>query len=253
MIKRILLPVLVTILLSACSKSASPALPTVTPAPAAAQTTVAASADSTAVVLPALPEVTPTTSASPTPFLSFEVKPSVDSLKLRLGPGYLFDALILLNTTDTLTVQGKAPGGEWVYVATADGTEGWVFAQLLETSIDLQAIPVIEPDGVVLIKGVVKDINGTPIQGVGFDVRLGTEEGAPTNVVVTDASGQFYSYLPPESSGDWTVTYSAIACNSNVWADSSCSAYKPGYSGSVDPQSQAATLPQSGELRFTWK
>lgn len=245
MIKRFVMFLLVILVASACSKSASPALPTITP--------VSGTAAVPPTSLPPIPEQTPTSAASPTPFIAFNVNPSVDSLKLRLGPGYLFDALLLLNQDEVLTVQGKAPGGEWVFVETQGGVTGWVFAELLKSDVDLQATPIIEPGNTLTIKGRVTDINGTPIQGAGFEVKQGEGDSALTNTVITDAKGEFYSYMPVYVSGTWTLTYTAIACKSNVWADTKCSTYKPGYSGTVDPQSQTVTLPQSGMLAFLWK
>lgn len=243
MLKRVLILTLIALALAACSKSVSSAEATATVAVAA----------STPATFPSLPALTPTSSASPTPFTSFNVKPGVDNLKVRMNPGYLFDARMMVQQTDTLTVLGKAPGGEWINVQTADGVEGWVFAELLKSAVDLEQVPVLEPQEVILIKGRVLDAAGTPIQGVGFDIKQGAETDAPNNPVVTDANGDFYAFLPVGSSGTWTVTYTAIACKSNVWSDSSCKTYKAGYTGTVGPQSLTVSLPQSSSLAFTWK
>jgi len=235
---------LLVLALAACSKSASPPLPTITPGSIEAET-------ATPFTLPptAIPSVTP--AGSPTPFISFEASPSVDGLMLRLGPGFLFDALLLLGSDARLLVQGKSPGGEWIQVTIGDDAQGWVFAELLKSDIDLQAIPVIEPEELVVIRGRVVDVLGTPIQGIGFEFK---PEGADTGTTaMSDASGEFFAFLPVGSSGTWTVTQNTVACKGNVWADESCSAYKPGYSGTVEPNQQTVTLPQSGILEFTWK
>jgi len=243
MLKRVLILILIALALAACSKSASSAEATATVAAAA----------STPAAFPSLPAMTPTSSASPTPFTPFNVKPGVDNLKVRMNPGYLFEAWMMVQQTDTLTVLGKAPGGEWINVQTEGGVEGWVFAELLKSAVNLEQIPVLEPKDVVLIKGRVLDAAGTPIQGVGFDLKQGAEADASTNPVVTDANGDFYAFLPAETSGTWTITYTAIACKSNVWSDSTCKTYKAGYTGSVDPQTLTVSLPQSNPLAFTWK
>ena len=130
MMKRVLILVLIFLALSGCSKSAASADMTAT---------VAAP---TAAAFPSLPAMTPTSSASPTPFTPFTVKPGVDNLNVRMNPGYLFDALMVVQQADTLTVQGKAPGGEWIAVKTADGVEGWVFAELLKSDVNLEQVPV---------------------------------------------------------------------------------------------------------------
>lgn len=243
--KRALFLVLLVFLLTACEKSASNPLPTVTPGTGTPEPALTA--------LPVIPQTTPTSAASPTPFVEFDVKPSVEGLKLRLNPGYLFDALLLLPQDAVLTVQGKAPGGEWIFVKTAEGNEGWVFAELIQSSVDLQAVPVIEPKEVALIKGKVTDLLGTSIQGVGFVITPEGADASQSNVAISDASGTFYAFLPVDSTGNWTVTYTAIACKSNVWVLDSCSTYKSGYTGVVEPDKQTVSLPQSGELKFTWK
>jgi uncharacterized protein YgiM (DUF1202 family) len=177
----------------------------------------------------------------------------VENLNVRMSPGYLFDVLMVVQPTDALSVLGKAPGGEWINVKTADGVEGWVFAELLESNVDLAQVPVREPKDVLRIKGRVLDAAGTPIQGVGFEVKQGAEADALTNAVVTDANGEFYSFLPTTSSGAWTVNYTETTCKSNVWSDSACSTYKAGYTGNVTPQTLTVNLPQASPLSFTWK
>jgi len=241
MLKRTLILVLIVLGISACSKSA----PEVTP-------TVTSSGPSVSTMLP-LPALTPTSSASPTPFTPFTVKPGVDNLKVRMGPGYLFDAWGMVQQTDTLTVLGKAPGGEWINVETAEGVKGWVFAELLKSEVDLEQVPVQKPAEVLIITGRVLDVNGTPIKGVGFEVKQGTEAEALTNPVQTDANGEFFSFLPAEASGSWSITQNAVACTSNAWSDSTCTTYKSGYTGTVEPQTLTVTLPQGSPLVFTWK
>ena len=111
----------------------------------------------------------------------------------------------------------------------------------------------VRPDDVVVLTGRVLDVNGTPIRGVGLEVKQGSEAEAPSNQVVTDANGEFFAFLPAEASGVWTVSYSAIGCPSNVWSDSTCSTYKTGYTGNLEPQTISVTLPQATPLALTWK
>jgi len=251
MLKRALICVLIVLALSGCVKPAANTIPAATTPNA----TPGANASQMPAAFPSLPAVTPTSSASPTPFTPFTVKPGVDNLKIRVNPGLLFEALMMVQQTDELTVLGTAPGNQWTYIQTAAGTEGWVFSEFLQSSINLSQVPVREPKGVVVIKGRVLDASSTPIQGVGFDVSQGggTSE-ASTNSVVTDTNGNFYAFLPDTASGTWTVSYTAIACKSNVWSDTACTTYKQGYTGSVDPLTQSVSLPQTGNpLLFTWR
>lgn len=242
MLKRTPFFIVLVLLVSACSKPASEATPTST-----------AATPETGVPFPTLPAQTPTPSLSPTPFVPFTVKPAVDNLKVRMNPGYLFDAWGMVQQTDELTVRGKAPGGEWINVETAAGTQGWVFRELLTSTVNLEQIPVVTPTEVVVLTGRVLDVNGTPIRGVGLDVKQGSEAEALSNPVVTDGNGEFFAFLPAEASGVWTVSYSAIGCPSNAWSDSTCSSYKTGYTGNLEPQTISVTLPQATSLALTWK
>jgi hypothetical protein len=138
-------------------------------------------------------------------------------------------------------------------VKNSEDIYGWVLIWLIRSDSDLQTVPVIEPDNAQLIEGRVLDVNGTPIQGVTFGVVQGSGPNAPTNAVKTDANGEFYSYLPLSAAGVWKVSYVGIACVSNVWTDSSCADYKPGYTGNVDPVTTDVTLPFNGMLTFIWR
>jgi hypothetical protein len=165
----------------------------------------------------------------------------------------MFTALRLVNQTDTVTVLGSAPGHEWTFIKTEDGTEGWVFTLLLKSSVDLKQVPVRQPKEVQLIKGRVTDINGNPIPGVAFAAGEGVQDASSSNTASTDANGEFYFFIPSDVSGTWNVSYTGIACDSPVWSDSSCGTYKAGYTGTVEPSTGSVSLPQSTPLNFTWK
>jgi hypothetical protein len=246
--------IFLTLLLAAasgCTMSKAGTLPTPTKFPA----TFPTEAPATAATLPALPTLAsvPTSSASPTPFVTFEVESLVENLKLRVNPGYLFLALRLIQPGEKLAVQGKAPGGEWIFVETADKEKGWVFAQLLKSGVDLRQIPVIKPENVQEVKGRVADINGTPIDGVQFSFIQGSGDSATRTDAQSDASGEFFAFFPLTSSGDWQVAYVAVACTSTVWQDSVCSQYKAGYTGTVAPETASITLPKNDLLVFLLK
>ncbi len=244
--RRFLIGLIIILSMAGCSKSTAGAIPTTS---IIAGMTSTPNSTNLPAAFPSLPAVTPTSNASPTPFTQFTVKPSVENLKLRSNAGVEFPALILLQPTDVLTVLGTSPGNEWTYVKTGDGTEGWCFSQLLDSSVDLTKIPIKQPEKVIAIKGKVVDGIGLPIQGVTFTV---TQTGGSDNTVTTDENGDFYYFMPDSYTGSWTVKYAAIACKSNVWQDNACATYKAGYTGGVIPLEQTVTVPQSGVLSFTW-
>jgi SH3-like domain-containing protein len=198
------------------------------------------------------PTLTPTITPSATPFAPFDAVASVAGVNLRSSPGYLFPILRVLKEGSTVTILGKAPGGQWIRVRTPEKIEGWVYVWLLRADVDLQQAPLVDPQNVQRIRGRVRDASGTSIQGVGFSISQGMGKAAKTDTVLTDGSGEFYSFLPLAASGTWTVLQNAISCNSNVWTDASCSYYKNGYKGNVEPQSVDVTLPYTGVLEFTW-
>jgi hypothetical protein len=173
----------------------------------------------------------------------------VDALKLRVGPGELFPSLQLLYPTETVTVLGKAPGGEWILVETLDEVQGWVFGQLLEGEQDLHNVPLMEPENTQVVRGRLSDANGLPISGIQFALTLGTTERTDA---LTDENGDFYAFLPADASGDWIVSHVAIACTSNAFADQTCSSYKSGYTGVVQPDTRPVTLPTESTLIFEW-
>ena len=140
MIKKAITFVLMMLIVTGCAKGTPTAIPTATPLAGAAPGT-----------FPTLPPSTPVSAASATPFTSFTVKPAVDTLKVRMNPGYMFDALILVNKTDVLTVLGSSPGHEWTYIKTADGIEGWVFTLLLESSVYLTTVSLRDSKDVEVI------------------------------------------------------------------------------------------------------
>lgn len=201
------------------------------------------------------PSIMPSSTPPPTAnlFVPFSASVWADNVNVRANPGYLFPSLRLIAQGTSLTILGKSPGGEWMYARIPDGTTGWVFTQLVQSDVDLQAVPVVEPQGVQLIKGRVVDNQGTPIQGVGFSILQGEGEQPPTNRALTDSNGEFYSFMPLSASGGWKVVHDSIACKSNVWKGDSCSYYKEPYKGVVEPQTVVVTLPQTSLLEFLWK
>jgi hypothetical protein len=197
--------------------------------------------------------LTPTISLTFTQFAPFDAVTTAANVYLRVGPAYLFPALGVLPEGGTLKVLGKAPGGEWFRVRTLEKKEGWVFALLLRAGINLQEAPIVQPQGIQLIKGRVRDGNGTPIKGIAFNVVQGTESAAKTNTIVTDANGEFFSFMPADAAGLWSVSFAGIGCDSNVWTDSTCTYSKGEYKGVLDPSSVDVLLPHTDVLEFLWK
>ena len=196
-----------------------------------------------------LPSATPTPTA--TPFAPFEVRTAVDWVNVRSNPGYLFTVQASVRKGTVFTVRGKSPGGEWIRVENDKGISGWIFAQLLESAVDLQAVPVIQPEEVVTVMGRVADRTGKPISGIQFKITQGEAPNQLRTDAMTDPEGVFYAFMPRSARGDWVVEYTAIACTSNLM-DEKCNCIG-GACGSPEPAKVTINLPDFPALVFEWK
>lgn len=230
--------------LSACSRSAPE-----TPISLSTLTITASPAQPTTPTATLTP--IPTTTPSQTPYVPFYATAMLDNLMLRTNPGYLFPALLMLQQNTSLLVLGQAPGGEWIFVQMPTNEKGWVFAKLLVSDHPLDLIPFIQPENVQLVKGHVVDANNQLVNGVQFAITQGQGTNAPRNDAMTDANGDFYAFMPLTASGEWYVSYVAIACTSNRM-DANCN-WKSGIALQPEPAVTFITLPQAATLEFTWK
>lgn len=209
---------------------------------------------------PAAPTEAATTSAvsdAPTPtatagiFAPFEIQLLDAPVNLRINPGTLFDVYRLLPAQATVTVLGKAPGGEWLYVDTDDGSQGWVATALAVTAPDLRNVPTVIPDGIQIITGKVVDTQGQPVTGIGFAAAVGQGgDGADSTNGTTDETGTFYIFLPASAGAIWTVSYVSMACTSNRM-DANCNCIN-NTCGQPTPERMTITLPDDQLITFTW-
>ena len=189
-----------------------------------------------------------------TPFVPFEVTTWADNVLLRSGPGYLFQKLAVLRQGTSLLVLGQSPGGEWFLCQTSESSAGWVFAQLVERAAgDAVMAPTIWPASAQVLVGTVHDQAGVPINGIQFSIFQGGGADAPRNDAVTDESGTFYAFMPAETSGSWTVSYTAVSCKSNTM-DANCNC-NSGACGKPDPASISVEFPRAADdaLAFIWR
>jgi uncharacterized protein YgiM (DUF1202 family) len=208
----------------------------------------------TATLIPTqeiLPTDTPEPTSTVETFTPFTVTVATESVNLRSNPGYLFAVVELIGIDTTLTVEGRSLGGEWLYVVDGAGTHGWIFNKLVTSETDLLSAPVIEPDRSQLLTGKLVDENGGPVSGVQFAITQGTGDTTKRTDAMTDGEGIFYAYMPPNLSGVWEVTFTAVACTSNTM-DANCNCLG-GQCGTAEPFYVSINLPQAEELEFTWK
>ena len=234
--------------LSACTRPTKTYTPTLLPSGTSPSSTQAALVQQTQTPIAEGSTATPTTTAEvndqagllptatnepqaqATEFTEFTVHSTVEGLLLRMGPGTMYDAWRMLGSEDELTVKGTIAGNEWTAVTNAEGIEGWVFNQLLDSPTDLTKLPVLTFDAQV-VKGHVQDVAGTPIRGIAFEIS----NGETTIVVVSDKAGDFYWYSPTETTGIWTITQTGLSCDSNIWVSGGCEQMLPGLVGNTEP------------------
>lgn len=202
---------------------------------------------------PSTPEPAPVIEGFPSPYVPFYGVTQVDNLVLRASPGPLFEAKTTLPNASRLLVLGRAPGGEWLFVQTPLERTGWVFGQFVASEGDLNTVPFVQPADLLVVRGRVLDGNGEPVTGIQFAVVQDKPGSPPRTDAVTDATGTFYAFLPANTTGTWAVSFTAIACTSNVM-DKDCKCLG-GVCGGPTPAGISITLPleQKEPLVFSWQ
>lgn len=201
-----------------------------------------------------LPSATPTLepTPSPVPFTPFGAMTTVDYVNLRSNPGYLFSVLKTVNKGTSLTVLGKSPGEDWIYLQTPDQTRGWILrALLVSPGHDFLAPPVVQPENVLMVSGRLVDTTGTPVNGIQFAISQGQGDSLTRTDALTNIRGEFYAFFPTDLEGEWEIAYTAISCSSRVM-DAKCNCVN-NICGTVNPAETKITLPQAELLTFTWQ
>jgi len=191
----------------------------------------------------------PTTQPQPTitPFIPFKAVTQLDYVNVRDNPGLFFGVNMNVSKGTVFTVLGKAPGNEWVYIQTPANTNGWVYAKLLKGDQDLATALTVHPNNVQYITGQVVDEKGSPVSGINFSIV----QGENSETIMTAPDGSFYAYLPPSSSGQWTISYTGMDCSSNLM-DNKCNC-KADICGAANPPVVNIQVPNNRALTFTWK
>lgn len=202
----------------------------------------------TAEAIPAT-ETPSALSATPTHALeTAQAKVSVTALNLRSGPGTTFTVLERLSNDTPLTVLGKAPGGQWIYVDTGK-QKGWVaidFTSIFGKDL-VNWLPEMTGIGnTTIIQGKVVDQSGQPISLIGFALVQGAGQEEKRTDAISLPNGRFYFYLPSNATGSWTFSLVSYDCLSRVM-DSSCK-----ITGTFQPTIVQFTLPEIPDLTVTF-
>lgn len=194
--------------------------------------------------LPPTPTFTlPAPTATATPYVPLTATIVFDNLRLRVGPGYLFDTQDLFSLDEKVKILGKEPGENWLYVETSNKMTGWMLIQGLQLDSGyLFEVPVITPKNVMTIKGHVWASSHNPASQISVGLIPGTSLDKPTEAVgTTNDRGEWYIYVPENTRGEYTVAANGYGCKSNI-ATNNC-----GLLGNFPPP-QTITLPVNPDL-----
>lgn len=143
-------------------------------------------------------------------------------LYMRVGPGTVHLTRNTYAAGSELQVLGKASGDEWLLVKAADDLEGWMTTAYLDGVGNFDKIEIAEVDNAILVNGVVVSGNGIAVPGVQITLYQRIDDDTILRVRGTsNKSGEFYLYIPVDSSGVWVLEVEGVNCNS-VIANENC-------------------------------
>jgi hypothetical protein len=165
-------------------------------------------------------------------------------MRLRSGPGYLFETIRQYPENQTVALLGRAPGNNWFYVQTEDGFTGWLKMEGIELEGNYFDAPEVTPDHVVIVRGRVFGTNGSPASDLALQVQPKWDVNpSMQDVGRTDVTGRFYIYLPEGTSGDWVIAITAYGCESSA-VDRNCSLI------GKFPEPSLITLPVAADMEM---
>lgn len=116
-----------------------------------------------------------------------------NDVNLRNGPGLTYAIVAVVPVHTDLSLMGRTADGTWVHASTGD-LQGWLFAELLEIPLGIEALPVVSADQTT------PEVVGSSAVTI-TDVNLRAAAGLSAEIV---------GLLPPrtpltilEADGDW--------------------------------------------------
>jgi hypothetical protein len=209
--------------------------------------TLTAAAPSSTSPLPTLAPF-PTFTQSLTPTVSYSGLPAsvnVTSIILRSGPSTLFERISTFPEATQVTIMGRIPNSEWVWVITPKASSGWMAAQFLNSE-DLTGVPIIDVPSSITITGNAMDTSNLGVDGIDVAVFQGNGAERRRTDTYTSSDGSFTVYLPDSSQGVWNVEAVGIKCTSRVM-DASCKS-----TGSITNSGFTVSLPQTITISFIY-
>jgi hypothetical protein len=209
--------------------------------------TLTAAASTSTSQLPTLAPF-PTYTQSLTPTVSYSGLPAsvnVTSIVLRNGPSILFEKITTFPEGTQVTIMGRVPNAEWVWVITPKASSGWMASQFL-SSHDLTGVPIIDVPSSITITGNVVDTSDLGVDGVDVAIFQGNGADRRRTDTYSGSDGSFTVYLPDTSQGVWNVEPVGIKCTSRIM-DASCKS-----TGSITNPGFTVSLPQTIIISFIY-
>ena len=182
---------ILSLLLTACGATA--AEPTATEV-----ATRTSPATFTPIVVTATPELTntPSSTNTPQPVLAIDAVIEAVALNLRSGPGTVHAVVGSLVEDDAVSVEGRAPGNEWVKVRTTDDQIGWLSLDFITLNGEVENLALLDISESFVVQGVVVDNSGAAVDGISIALIQESTEGPLRTNTSSAEDGSFYAYLP---------------------------------------------------------
>lgn len=148
-------------------------------------------------------------------------------LNVRSGPGMSYDRITVISNGTQVTLLGRDNYGGWLKVRLANGTEGWVGASYITTSVVISTLPVLQTNvppppaggatGVVATYG----LNMRTGPGTNYPVVLALSQGMTVPVSHRNSEATWVRVTLPGGTVGWVsapyLTLSTAVVNLPVW------------------------------------
>lgn len=208
--------VILTGSLTSCLFQLSRGEPTVEPTEEIIATFTSQPLPPTSTPMPALPTdtvVPPTDTIEPTPAatdtpLPPTIRVTADILNAREEPNTDSEIITKLEQGTMLPVLGRNVAGDWVMIALSDGTEAWLSAEWVESTVPVETLPVKE----------IAPPTPTPVPPTATPTEAPTAEASPTvlpaPVLQSPATEQVFGAQGP---GQLTWTWSGTLASNQFF------------------------------------
>jgi uncharacterized protein YgiM (DUF1202 family) len=145
----------------------------------------------------------PVTDTAPAPATAMVI---TGALNVRSGPGVGYAVLHVVRHGDTVSLLGRNVAGSWVQVRLVTGQTGWLNASLIQPSVPITTLPVIEvaPGTALPLATVVTGaLNVRSGPGVNFGVITALQSGQQAPLLGRDGTGAWVQIRLATGQAGW--------------------------------------------------